>query len=531
MPRLFSSHSYQELVSADLEMFSSFYQEGIMGVEILTPVGTGKDGAGKFVGNVCREYERKIKGYMYLMGKESAGTSIHVPGTRGVTLGIRQSFLVMQMSTFETMNMSLDIAILDSLQRKYRMQFSNRFKKFVVNDLHAQIPWTIDSLKNDWFQIVFDLSKLATCCFGATFCSLDSFTLKPAMKVRNIFSLPSLADYDFSENTAKTLKGTPKSTAFPSSLQYRNIIFNDQTFMEIVNSLPLSFNKKNIGERSALSAPGTCKANALKVEGMSVGVNNTIKKNESTKSSSNTKLPPTNSEEKTSSKRDVSFDNCEEASFESEGNRDQLKLIKKKDQNMRFRKDAQAGGGSSTVITRTKAVLSEHKTLKGKNSKIKSTSPNKRYADVEVHLDEIHNFVVNAIDDSDIEQQQQENEDFNTTGQTSPSNPWGSSRTIAASKAPTFHSARKETHKEQEKGLYVYEDDNDNKLCGDQESSKDLLMVDAAEMDDISYQFDHIGVFNMKNDKIDKLEEILRLASNTLKRAEASYTEEFGSES
>ena len=75
------------------------------------------------------------------------------------------------------------------------------------------------------------------------------------------------------------------------------------------------------------------------------------------------------------------------------------------------------------------------------------------------------------------------------------------------------------------------EDDNDNKLCGDQESSKDLLMVDAAEMDDISYQFDHIGVFNMKNDKIDKLEEILRLASNTLKRAEASYTEEFGSES
>lgn len=208
-------------------MFSSQVQNGTKGVEILTPSGTGRENSKlvKFMGNlVTREYERDIKGYMYLMDKPSNSTSIACPASNKHSLGISQPLLVFQLQSFLEANFHLEIAVIDHTDRKHRLHIATAYRRFETNGLHAQIPWYVgDVEEGQWTQVVFDLNFLTEKCFEAGFMNLDSFLIKPSVKVRNIFSLPMSARRAASVSSL----AVPKALHFPPGVSYDTKFFDE----------------------------------------------------------------------------------------------------------------------------------------------------------------------------------------------------------------------------------------------------------------------------------------------------------------
>ena len=166
---------------------------------------------------VTREYERDIKGYMYLMDKPSSSTSIVCPASNKHSLGISQPFLVFQLQSFLEANFHLEIVVIDHADRKHRLHIATAYRRFETNGLHAQIPWYAGDVEEErWTQVVFDLNFLTEKCFDARFMNLDSFTIKPCVKIRNVFSLPMSTRQGLSVNCL----GIPKALVFPPGVIY-----------------------------------------------------------------------------------------------------------------------------------------------------------------------------------------------------------------------------------------------------------------------------------------------------------------------
>lgn len=269
-------------------MFSAEHQTGSRGLEILSPAGTGKDEKWcKFVGGVSRDYEREVKGYMYLMDKGS-GTYIQCPASSRYSLGITQPLLVIQLQSLSESNLSIEVVVLDQVGRRHRLRFSNTLRRFESNNLHAQIPWYVGDVAPDrWTQVIFDLEFLTNRCFdGASFTSLDSFCLRPCVKVRNIFSLPmSAARRDSSEEEGH---GGISGVTVPKSLHFATGVFHETKFFDHSIDyalIPVSTEGLHPSENASRTATMALKGiksasrgNKLSVTGVVVPVQKAIKK-------------------------------------------------------------------------------------------------------------------------------------------------------------------------------------------------------------------------------------------------------------
>ena len=205
-------------------MFSSVHQTGTQGVEILTPSGTGKEQKyAAFQGGVTRSYERDIKGYCYSIPRGSSpAASIQCPAFARDSLGVVQPLLFLQILCEEGAATSIEATVADARGQRHRLHFASSFQKLESNELHAQIPWAWAGAPcGRWFSAVLDLRAWTARCFrGAEFASLEGFCLKPALKLRKVFTMPAggSADY-FDDETGQLAFLVPAALAFPRGVE------------------------------------------------------------------------------------------------------------------------------------------------------------------------------------------------------------------------------------------------------------------------------------------------------------------------
>ena len=198
-------------------MFSSSYQSGEKGVEIINPSGnsTNQPNLLKKSGNIQKEYDRDIKGYKFnLNGAGNQHSTIfQCPAMlQKDTLGLTQALLVFQLKCNVPHNpFNLEIVILDTTKQRRRFHISSTFRLLETNTFHVQIPWV--SFGNHWTNIVFDLNSMTTNYFGGIkFASIDSFSIRPICCIRKIFTIPRSAISN-NESSVISGKGVTSSTS------------------------------------------------------------------------------------------------------------------------------------------------------------------------------------------------------------------------------------------------------------------------------------------------------------------------------
>jgi hypothetical protein len=174
-------------------MFSSVFQTGQSGVEILSPSGslpsTDLLDIDRCPG-VSKEYDRGIRGYCFYL--ERANSLLICPSSSRSSLGIFQSVFCLQLQLSPNASINLELLIRDADGRRRRIIFSSSFRRLEANHLHYQVPWLLlDSSPDGWSTYALDLAGYTEAGFpGSKFASLDAFQLRASLRVRKIFSLP-----------------------------------------------------------------------------------------------------------------------------------------------------------------------------------------------------------------------------------------------------------------------------------------------------------------------------------------------------
>ena len=175
-------------------MFSSSFQTGLSGIEILSP--SGKSPPVRLIkingpsSLITKDYDREIKGYKYvLFGKGNQTSGIQCPAAARDTLALYQPLIVFQLKCIEDDPINLEIVVLDATDRRRRFLISSTFKTMETHVHHAQIPW-VQGDRDVWTNVVFNLQTMTQRCFLTKFASIDSFHLRPACSLRKIFTLP-----------------------------------------------------------------------------------------------------------------------------------------------------------------------------------------------------------------------------------------------------------------------------------------------------------------------------------------------------
>ena len=199
-------------------MFSSTYQNGDTGVEIISTAGKGPNPRLVKASNIPKEYDRDIKGYKYILTQQA---SLQCPAASGRdTLGLIQPLLIFQLRCpHDDDILNLEIVVLDTDNQRRRFHISTTFRSLEPHSLHVQIPW-IQTDKSQWTNVVFSLDTLVMHFFRTKFQSLDSFHLRPNCYLRKVFTLPTTSACRDSSSGADGSTSLISSIVIPTAFEY-----------------------------------------------------------------------------------------------------------------------------------------------------------------------------------------------------------------------------------------------------------------------------------------------------------------------
>ena len=248
-------------------MFSSTYQNGDTGVEIITTAGKGPNPRLVKATNLPKEYDRDIKGYKYILTPQA---SLQCPAASGRdTLGLLQPLLVFQLRCpHDDDILNLEIVVLDTDNQRRRFHISTTFRSLEPHSLHVQIPW-IQTDKSQWTNVVFSLDTLVMHFFRTKFQSLDSFHLRPNCYLRKVFTLPAVSACRMDSSSGIDESTSPISsivipTAFeyPVGTTYSSFLFPSTT-EAIKSALQLSKQQLTASEAPLSTVLGSVRGGGL----------------------------------------------------------------------------------------------------------------------------------------------------------------------------------------------------------------------------------------------------------------------------
>ncbi len=194
-------------------MFSNAYQTGSQGVEIYNPSMNIKDL--KHI-KLCNSnstdeklYDKTIRGFVYPLDSSNSAIISPDPAGKSLTLGLIQSFFVLQLKLSQDKEFSFEIVVLNADKQKRRLHFSTVFRKIEKTDLHLQFPLNKSEFQ-EWKNFVIDVKTLFEFYYSTMkFQSIASFHIKSYCNIRKIFTLPALSNgkniipqtYDFTFGT------------------------------------------------------------------------------------------------------------------------------------------------------------------------------------------------------------------------------------------------------------------------------------------------------------------------------------------
>ncbi|XP_054243444.1 protein CFAP20DC [Indicator indicator] len=174
-------------------MFKNQYQGGPF-VEIFSAQGKNPVAKWKIYGNpsaIRKEYDKEIKGFVYVLEGSSQINKMQLPKETTQTLGLIQPFLTLQIFVPLGQDFSTVLMITDLGNIKRRLYLSTVRKEVSVTPLHAIIPLVMIKRKI-WCNMCIDLIAFTSEIFrGAVFQSLDGIVISANCKLRKIFTLKS----------------------------------------------------------------------------------------------------------------------------------------------------------------------------------------------------------------------------------------------------------------------------------------------------------------------------------------------------
>ncbi|RMB98953.1 hypothetical protein DUI87_24498 [Hirundo rustica rustica] len=174
-------------------MFRNHYQGGPF-VEIFSAQGRNPGAKWKIFGHpsaISKEYDKELKGFVFVLEGNSLINRMKLPGTTKQTLGLVQKFLTLQIFVPLGKDFSTELLITDFDNIKRRLYLSTVHKELSVTPLHAKIPLFMIKRKI-WCNMCIDLVTFTYEIFrGALFRSLDGIIISANCKLRKIFTLKS----------------------------------------------------------------------------------------------------------------------------------------------------------------------------------------------------------------------------------------------------------------------------------------------------------------------------------------------------
>jgi len=82
----------------------------------------------------------------------------------------------------------IELGILDSTEQRRRLHLSTAFRSVACTPLHCQLPLTALH-RNEWVNLALDLHSFVQGAWNATFHCLDTLTILPSCKLRQVFTM------------------------------------------------------------------------------------------------------------------------------------------------------------------------------------------------------------------------------------------------------------------------------------------------------------------------------------------------------
>ncbi|TRY65044.1 hypothetical protein DNTS_018547 [Danionella cerebrum] len=219
-------------------MFRNDYQGGVS-VDVFSAQGKDPVAKWKLFGrnpSITKMFDKEVKGFVYSLEGNSQTHKMQLPKDSKTTLGLIQTFLILQVNVPLGKDFSAEFLVTDDEHLKRRLYLSTLHKELSATPLHARIPLTC--LKRDiWCNLCIDLNSLTAEIFhGTNFLSLDGIIISACCKLRRIFTMknePADCGYGDFERTNAPKEDIPKNCQFPAEVEHLVQMINMKTLQQV----------------------------------------------------------------------------------------------------------------------------------------------------------------------------------------------------------------------------------------------------------------------------------------------------------
>ena len=202
-------------------------------VEVFTAQGSNPLQGWKVGGKPKKIYDKEVKSFVFDL---DGLTKMQVPKDERGTLGLTQGFLALQVKIPPSKGFSVEIAVLDTTQKRRRIVCNSGNKETVATAMHARIPMG-PIKRNVWLNLCFDVRDMTSRLWpGTEFQSVELISVGAACKLRRVATMRgAVADStedDVRLNCDRTIwqstpiEDVPKSWHFLPGVPFVNQIFH-----------------------------------------------------------------------------------------------------------------------------------------------------------------------------------------------------------------------------------------------------------------------------------------------------------------
>ena len=172
-------------------MFSQCYQIG-ESIELFNSQDKKLFSKWGFTGKHSKVYDPNLRNYEMVLSSGNL-SKMEIPknsfNNKNKSLSLFQSYVVFQLYLFSSKQLTIEIAISDTLNTKRRLIFSSNNSDLVINQLHCRIPIFKFPIGR-WVNFSIDILSFVSKCYkNLTFRSVDYISLSMNGKVRYIFTM------------------------------------------------------------------------------------------------------------------------------------------------------------------------------------------------------------------------------------------------------------------------------------------------------------------------------------------------------
>ncbi|CAI7994082.1 Protein CFAP20DC [Geodia barretti] len=101
-------------------------------------------------GSVSLRYDKGVRGYVHVLEGDSITTRIHLPASDRTSLGLEQSFIILQAAVQRDARFTVEFVLQDGKGGRRRINFSSSLKEPSISTLIARVPFVTQATGEDY---------------------------------------------------------------------------------------------------------------------------------------------------------------------------------------------------------------------------------------------------------------------------------------------------------------------------------------------------------------------------------------------